>query len=111
MFRWFFPYDYYTRYSVGMSISNTHEPHDFFVAADTDVCQFPGCARPVLHDETARYCRWCQEAFDDVVIIAREMAELLGGSREVSVGCAGCGENRTCALTGHGWKCEDCERL
>jgi hypothetical protein len=94
-----------------MSTSKTHEPHDFFVAADTDVCQFPGCARPVLHDETARYCRWCQEAFDDVVIIDRDMAELLGGSREVSVGYAGCGENRTCALTDHGWKCEDCERL
>ncbi|MGK9274132.1 hypothetical protein [Williamsia sp. D3] len=94
-----------------MSTTKSHGAQDFFVAADTDVCRFPGCVRPVSHDETSRYCRWCQEAFADTGIIDREMAELLAGSREVSVSCGGCGQSGTCALTRRGWKCEDCERL
>ena len=81
------------------------------VAADTDLCQFLGCERPVRHDETSRYCRWCQEAFGSAGVLDRDVAELLAGSRYVSVHCQECGQSRTCALTQRGWQCQDCQQF
>ncbi|WP_156045787.1 hypothetical protein [Microbispora sp. NRRL B-24597] len=71
--------------------TKSYEGHVFSVAADIDLCQFLGCGRPVRHDETSRYCRWCQEAFGSARILDRDVAELLAGSRYVSVHCQECG--------------------
>ena len=91
-----------------MEAIKSTEAYDFYFAAEISVCRFPGCTHSVPHDETARYCRWCQEAYGPSGVLGDDLVELPAGACTERMGCECCGELQICALTAGGWTCIDC---
>lgn len=92
-----------------MTILNVELAQSFAAGLTLTTCQMPGCSHPVGHDETDRFCRWCQEVLDFAVDPQSDdgLSELIGSSQRIRV-CDTCDESRQCLLTPDGWECADC---